>query len=338
MGIKINASFDVMSPVPLDSRTVLSKAEMLAIDDNCMPDTYFAVCSDDNSMYIYTKLNVSNDDTGKFRKMTSDGSGEIELNDVYTKGEVNNLIDDTKSEITTLIDDNKTEVNTLIDDTKSEITTLIEDVKYRGPVSPESTTKISLDSTIDSSIYKKGESISDAMFSLNITKGIPDITKIELYINNALVKDDFEINTNELENSYSVDYTHAEVINSDMEFEFRVYDTVEINYAKFEVSFVSPSYYGAVESIDDLTTPETMLTEILLKDRSFDWKNITETNKLFCYAYPASMGELSSIVDENNFNMTYFFNSTDIVIGDVDYKLYYTSSTASLKSGRLIFN
>ena len=327
MGIKINASFDVMSPVPLDSRTVLSKAEMLVIDDNCMPDTYFAVCSDDNAMYIYTKLNVSNDDTGKFRKMTSDGSGEIELNDVYTKGEVNNLVETTKTEITTLIDDNK-----------SEITTLIEDVKYRGPVSPESTTKISLDSTIDSSIYKKGESISDAMFSLNITKGIPDITKIELYINNALVKDDFEINTNELENSYSIDYTHAEAINSDMEFEFRVYDAVEINYAKFKVSFVSPSYYGVVESIDALTTPETILTEILLEGKSFDWKNITETNKLFCYVYPASMGELSSIVDENNFNMTYFFNNTDIVIGDVGYKLYYTSSTASLKSGRLIFN
>ena len=39
----------------------------------------------------------------------------------------------------------------------------------------------------------------------------------------------------------------------------------------------------------------------------------------------------------NNFNMTEFFNKDMIVIGEVQYYLYYSSSTASLTNGRLKF-
>lgn len=369
MGIKLNASFDVMSPVPLDSRTVLTKAEMRVIDDTCMPDTYYAVCSEDSTMYIYTKSNDADAETGKFRPISSGsasggsgGSGEsggsVDMSNIYTKTEVDELVKtatDSVSDLSTSVDERLGLINTSIQEitehnlavdesihTMDERIQSVESItipEIPEPVSPENRNKVTLESTIDKLINKKGETIDSAILSITITKGIPVISKIALYINNVLVKDDFEVNMEEGVSSYNVEYTHSEAITSDTSFEFRVYDSVEINYAKLDVVFVGPSYYGAVESVDTETIDvASTFSEILLKDESFEWTNITESNKIFCYAYPASLGDLSSIRDENSFNMLYFFNKASVMVGDVEYNLYYSSSTASLENGRLIFN
>lgn len=328
MGIKLNASFDVMSPVPLDSRTVLTKAEMLSIDDTCMPPIYYAVCSEDGTMYIYNKSNDVNESTGKFRPISTGGSGggtgePVDMSNIYSKTEVDALIKTNTDSITKL----------------DERVQSVESAISEPPVYPENKNKVSLNTTIDKVVNKKGGSIESAILSLSITKGIPVISKIALYVNNVLVKDDFEINLEEVISTYTVDYTHTEAITTDTTFEFRVYDSVEINYASIDVIFVEPSYFGAVESVDTKTidVPAT-LTETLLKDKSFNWENITESNKIFCYAYPASLGDITSIKDENSFNMLYFFNKASVMIGETSYNLYYSSSTASLENGRLIFD
>lgn len=332
MGIKLNASFDVMSPVPLDSRTVLTKEQMRSIDDTCMPPIYYAVCSEDGTtMYIYDKSNEANESTGKFRPIStgagtggSGGTGEpVDMSNIYTKTEVDELIKPNSDSIAEL----------------DERVQSVESVISKPPVYPEDKTKVSLDTTIDKVVNKKGDSIESAILSLSITKGIPVITKIALYINNVLVKDDFEINLEEDVSTYNVDYTHTEAITTDTTFEFRVYDSIEINYASIDVVFVEPSYFGAVESVDTETIDiSATLTETLLKDKSFNWENITESNKIFCYAYPASLGDITSIKDENSFNMLYFFNKASVMIGETSYNLYYSSSTASLENGRLIFD
>ena len=328
MGIKLNASFDVMSPVPLDSRTVLTKAEMLSIDDTCMPPIYYAVCSEDGTMYIYNKSNDVDAETGKFRPISTGGSGggtgePVDMSNIYSKTEVDELIKTNTDSITKL----------------DERVQSVESAISEPPVYSENKNKVSLDTTIDKVVNQKGDSIESAMLSLSITKGIPVISKIALYVNNVLIKDDFEINLEEGISTYTVDYTHTEAITADTTFEFRVYDSLEINYASIDVIFVEPSYFGAVESVDTETidVPAT-LTETLLKDKSFNWENITESNKIFCYAYPASLGDITSIKDENSFNMLYFFNKASVMIGETSYNLYYSSSTASLENGRLIFD
>ena len=221
---------------------------------------------------------------------------------------------------------------------KQEVSTMLDEIRYKEEVTPESATKIVLYSTLNSLNYKNGDKVENAIFNLSITKGTHAITKIALYVNGVLVKDDFTIDTNTETTKFNVRYTFEEPITSTTEVVFKVYDTVELNTAKIKITFVTPSYFGAVDAVDiqHISITEE-LTEVLLNGKEFEWNDITETNKIFCYAYPTALKELSAILDMNNFNMTEFFNKDMIAIGEVQYYLYYSSSTASLTNGRLKF-
>jgi hypothetical protein len=69
MPINIPSAFNVGASVPIDTRLVLTKAQMKATNDNVMPSVYFTLCSDDNAFYLYSKNNTIDDTTGKFRYM-----------------------------------------------------------------------------------------------------------------------------------------------------------------------------------------------------------------------------------------------------------------------------
>ena len=65
--IQLPQGFKINGRDAIDVRLILSKAEMLTINDNTMPNVYFAICKDDGKMYIYNKSNESLSDTGKYR-------------------------------------------------------------------------------------------------------------------------------------------------------------------------------------------------------------------------------------------------------------------------------
>lgn len=65
--IEINAGFELGSSQPIDSRLILTKAQMLAIDENIEPSNYLALCKDDGRLYIYNSANTIDVETGKFR-------------------------------------------------------------------------------------------------------------------------------------------------------------------------------------------------------------------------------------------------------------------------------
>ena len=58
--------FKVSSSEPMDARILLTKEEMKNINQNIMPDIYFALCKDDGKLYLYNKNNSFNDVTGYF--------------------------------------------------------------------------------------------------------------------------------------------------------------------------------------------------------------------------------------------------------------------------------
>jgi hypothetical protein len=101
--------------------------------------------------------------------------------------------------------------------------------------------------------------------------------------------------------------------------------------------FVHASYHGIVDtaSPDDATV--SALTKTLSKTANFNWTGINMTNQRACYAYPASYGAITKITDENNFNVTSSFNVIDMEINSVAYKVYVTKDTATLVSGKLVF-
>ena len=65
--IQLPQGFKINGRDAIDVRLILSKTEMLTINDNTMPNVYFAICKDDGKMYIYNKSNESLSDTGKYR-------------------------------------------------------------------------------------------------------------------------------------------------------------------------------------------------------------------------------------------------------------------------------
>lgn len=75
--ISLPQGFKVGAAEAVDSRLILSKAEMLAIKDSLMPTVYLAVCKDDNAIYIYNKDNSVDPETGKFRVYMNGNNGEV---------------------------------------------------------------------------------------------------------------------------------------------------------------------------------------------------------------------------------------------------------------------
>lgn len=92
--ISLPQGFKVGAAEAVDSRLILSKAEMLTIKDSLMPSVYFAVCKDDNAIYIYNKDNLADSETGKFRIYASTGSETSHMK-AMTKEEILAIIDST---------------------------------------------------------------------------------------------------------------------------------------------------------------------------------------------------------------------------------------------------
>lgn len=88
MGIPINTGFDSNAPVSIDNRFVLTKSQMLNVDDNKMPEAYFCICKDDLTLYVYDKnmdIDKISEVTGKFKPATQD-----DLDQMYTTNKISN--------------------------------------------------------------------------------------------------------------------------------------------------------------------------------------------------------------------------------------------------------
>ena len=85
--LNLPQGFKIVAVEAVDSRLILSKAEMVTIKDSMMPDTYLAVCKDNNSIYIYSKDNSIDPETGKFRVYASAGSEIIQM-EAMTEDEI----------------------------------------------------------------------------------------------------------------------------------------------------------------------------------------------------------------------------------------------------------
>lgn len=91
--INVNTGFHLGAALPLDDRSYLTKAEMLAVDENIYPDYFLAVCADDGFVYMFDKSIDDADkssETGKFKLFAGDVEEAIKIlnSDVDTEGSV----------------------------------------------------------------------------------------------------------------------------------------------------------------------------------------------------------------------------------------------------------
>ena len=106
MAINLGSAFKRTSANPIDESLTLTKAQMLLVNDNLMPQKYLTVCLDDGAIYIYDKSVTPDAETGKFRVLetgtTYDDTAvvgrldtlENATGDMYTKAEVDAAIAD----------------------------------------------------------------------------------------------------------------------------------------------------------------------------------------------------------------------------------------------------
>ena len=96
MAIALGTGFSIGSKDLIYDKFVLSKEEMLNINENTYPDQFFALCSDDDTLYTFNISNPVNAETGKFREIVGSGtSGDVDLTGIFM----------TSAEITTMLDD-----------------------------------------------------------------------------------------------------------------------------------------------------------------------------------------------------------------------------------------
>lgn len=82
MAININAGFHVGAPTHIDDRSYLSKAQMLAINENIYPDHFLATCSDDGKLYMFDKNAAASAETGKFTALATDAVRPIQVTEI----------------------------------------------------------------------------------------------------------------------------------------------------------------------------------------------------------------------------------------------------------------
>ncbi len=183
-------------------------------------------------------------------------------------------------------------------------------VKYLAPT-------VSLSISPATTVYKKGSSISSVTMTATVTKKSNPITAVEFYVGGVLV--DTQIGTT----GGTFTYTHTTAITSDTTFKVIVRDGTSSPEASKSVVFVNPYYYGA--SSNATVTDTTGLSE-LVETKGNKTKAYTLSNEYAVFMYPASYGNLKSILDPNNFENLADFNKSTVTIDSVSYNVYVSKN------------
>lgn len=186
-------------------------------------------------------------------------------------------------------------------------------------VNPKATVSYSVASTV----LEVGSSSNVTITVSGIVKGTSDVSKIQLYNGSTLLQ---EKTYSTATSSYVFD---SVTISSNTTFNVRVVDT-QNKYTPYSknYTFVSATYYG---TLDTAPTDATGLTKVLRTKATFENK-FTCDNKHVVYMYPATFGNLKSILDGNGFENITDFTKTTITIGSVSYNAYYTTGKKTLNS------
>lgn len=89
MAIKVSQGFKRTGADAIDVDLALTKAQMLVVDDDLMPNKYFTICQDDGKLYLYNKENSFEDTTGRFRVLEGGGSGSNDYETLSNQPKIN---------------------------------------------------------------------------------------------------------------------------------------------------------------------------------------------------------------------------------------------------------
>lgn len=189
-------------------------------------------------------------------------------------------------------------------------------------------------------VVEKGSTQSVTKISATVTKKSSNITKVEIFDGSTSLGS----KTDAVASGGTFDFKVAVDVTSNKSFTAKATDatgkTVSANTGAF--TFVYPLYYGVCAA--DATINESLVTGLSKKVESKGNKTLSYTcdNQCMIFAYDASYGNLKSIIDPNNFNVTDTFTKSEVNITTLDgasTKYYvYKNSASTVSNFAMKFN
>ena len=195
--------------------------------------------------------------------------------------------------------------------------------------------------TPNNSPYEKGTSVNLTKVNVTVTKGSKNITNLKLYesdkttllgeITDVATSNSFTINKNVTDSvSFYAEATDGTKTKGD---------------SSSFLNFYDPTFYGVLDVNYELNTENSALitnqNKKLLANKNNVSCSYTAKDQYPFFAYPASYGNLTSIVDSSNLDFTNDFNKTtmnlNVKSGTVSYNIYVLKNVTEVTNYTFIF-
>lgn len=189
--------------------------------------------------------------------------------------------------------------------------------------------QVSLSATGSTTVREKGSSVTSSTLSASITKRTDAIAKIEFFIGNtSIYLEDPAVNTG----SGTTNYNWSGSFSDNTTFKVEVTDTGEsggptIVTATRAFTFVYPYYSGTGAPSLTASNVAGLTKDVRTSTANLNKSFTTTSGQVFYFAYPASYGALSSVLDENGFETISSWtlrteNITGLDSTPVSYRIY----------------
>lgn len=104
------------------------------------------------------------------------------------------------------------------------------------------------------------------------------------------------------------------------------------------VTFVNPSYFGAVDA--DFTPTENAIKTLAksVKNTKSYTGSVSLENQKTCYAYPKSMGALTAVKDANNFEYLQSYTRSEVTVWNETYYVYVLTDPVTIDTFKQIYS
>ncbi len=196
-----------------------------------------------------------------------------------------------------------------------------------------------------SSLHEKGVIVNKSMnYSITLNDGIVSSRDILL---NSLVETSIGSNSGTYNSPSNLQWSTSPtptVLYYPNTFTFRVNFTnsSQLN-SSILVEFAPPTYYGVLTLANVNETNIKTLTKVIRKKSNHSNLSFSPTLQRYVYAYPTIYGDLASIIDQNNFDVTSSFTKSVIsfTLADLsteNYNVYVSNNNTTQTNFKLNFN
>lgn len=186
--------------------------------------------------------------------------------------------------------------------------------------------------------FENGSTITLSNSTTNVTLGSEAITRVTVYDGAAKLGEKTSALTG---NSFQVPITLSIKNNKTLKTEVEDAKGTILSRNSSTFTFVYPFYYGSLANGVYDETSVKGLTKVVQSKGSKTFK-FTHSDKCCVIAYPSSYGNLRTVIDQNNFDVTSAFTQHTVSITGLDgtpVNYYvYTNSPATLDNFGLTFN